>query len=446
MRRRDIDDVATERREPHLAAGVSFLVSVVEGPDAGRSVALDPSRPARVLVGKSRACDLVLGDPLVSRRHLALETTGLRVGVTDLGSTNGTFVNEVAVTGAFLAGGESIQLGDTVLRVDARATADVQAPPLVASFGRMIGTSARMRVVYTLATHLAASDVALVIEGETGTGKELLAEEIHEASARATGPFVVFDARASTRETAPSLLFGDKRTGAVGLFELADGGTLVLDEIGALDLETQALLVRVLERGEVRRVFDEQVKRVSVRTIATTSRDLDKLVEEGAFRDDLFFRLAVGRLELPPLRRRLEDVPLLARRLWRELAGEDVVPPGFFERYAGYDWPGNVRELGNALARTAALGPSASLAPVPRGRSVPPPPPGTGGDVGEAFAAVIAADLPFSRARQRILEVFERVYTERVLAQNGGNVARAAAVSGLARRYFQVLRARQSSR
>ncbi|GAC1559342.1 MAG: hypothetical protein NVS3B10_18070 [Polyangiales bacterium] len=438
MRRAAIDEAATERREPHVTAGVSYIVTVVEGPDAGKSVTLDPARPTRALVGKSPACDLVLADPLVSRRHAAFETTGLRVSITDLDSTNGTLVNDVAVASAYVVGGEVVRVGGSVLRVDARATTSHE-PPMVPSFGRLVGSSPRMRVIYTLAARLAASAIPVVIEGETGTGKELLAECIHEAGPRAEGPFVVFDGSATPRESAARFLFGDRRDGSVGLFELAHGGTLFVDEIGELDVETQGLLLRAIERGEIRRAGDEQVRRVDVRTIAATSRDVDKLVEEGKLREELFFRLAVGRVELPPLRKRLDDVSALARHFWRGITGREDLPPSFADRYAGYDWPGNVRELANVLARLAALGDSASLVP---SRSRPSRPPVA--DASDPFADVLAADLPFSQARQRIIDVFERAYVARVLAQNGGNVARAAAVSGIARRYFQVLRARQT--
>jgi two-component system response regulator HydG len=441
MRRDANDDVATERREPHVTAGVSYVVTVVEGPDAGRSITLDPSRPARALVGKSPACDLVLTDVLASRRHAAFETAGLRVSITDLGSTNGTLVNDVAVASAYVTGGEIVRLGASALRVDARATTATESP-MASAFGRLVGNSARMRVVYTIAQRLARAAIPLVIEGETGTGKELLAECIHEAGPRADGPFVVFDGSATPRESAAQVLFGDKRDGSVGLFELAHGGTLFVDEVGELDVETQGLLLRAIERGEIRRGGDEQVRRVDVRAIAATSRDVDKLVEEGKLREELFFRLAVGRIELPPLRRRGEDALVLARHFWRRVTGREDLPPSFIERYVGYDWPGNVRELSNTLARLAALGESAALQPSTRSRSRPPP--FADEPEGDPFAEVLAADLPFSQARQRIIDVFERAYVARVLAQNGGNVARSAAVSGIARRYFQVLRARQT--
>jgi DNA-binding NtrC family response regulator len=297
-----------------------------------------------------------------------------------------------------------------------------------------------MRVVFAVCQRLAAADVPVVIEGETGTGKELVAECLHEASARAAGPFVVFDCAATPRHLTEAALFGERDAAKVGVFELANGGTLLLDEIGDLDLAAQGALLRVIERGELRRLGDDRVTKVSVRTLAATSRDLDKLVETGKFRDDLFFRLAVGRVDLPPLRRRAGDVPLLAEHFFRALAAA-AAPRDFFDRYEDYHWPGNVRELQNAVARFVALGPAAALVgqrarhAVGAARSEPP---------ADVLTQVLEANLPFTQARQRVLDAFEHAYVERLLAAHGGNVARAAAASGIARRYFQLLRARQA--
>jgi DNA-binding NtrC family response regulator len=437
MARARADSIVTLRRTDDVIDGVAFVVTVVEGPDTGKSLEIDTQSSSRILVGQGPACGLVLSDPMVSRRHCALECAGLRLDLTNLGSTNGTFVNDVSIEVAHLAGGEIVRVGTTVLRVELRVRSG-PAEPLAPGFGRLIGASARMGAVYTLASRLAASDVPVLIEGETGTGKELLAECIHEASARAAAPFVVYDATATPNEQAMSVLFG-VAGGAPGAFELAHGGTLFLDEIGELDLDTQGALLRAVERGEVRRVGDTQWTRVNVRVLAATRRDLDKLVEEERFREDLYYRLVVGRVEIPPLHRRLDDVPLLAAHFWRQHAAAGSLPESFFERFSGYDWPGNVRELANALASLAALGPAASLArprPPTQTRAQPPP--------DEPFAEVLALDLPFPQARQRVLDAFERAYIERVLAQHGGSVARAAAASGIARRYFQLIRARQA--
>ena len=254
--------------------------------------------------------------------------------------------------------------------------------------------------------------------------------------------FVVFDCAAVTGGAATTAqLFGDKDRGTVGVFESAQGGTLFIDEVGDLDLESQGALLRAIERGEVRRAGDDALHRVNVRTIVATSRDLDKLVEEGRFRDDLFFRLAVGRIELAPLRRRAEDVLPLARHFWRRLTGAADVPEAFLDRYTG-----TTGRATYASSRTRWLG-------LPRSgrlrRWSPPARPPTRVHVTSEptptlIDDILDADLPFPQARQRVLDAFERAYIERVLGKHGGNVAQAAAASGIARRYFQLIRARQA--
>jgi DNA-binding NtrC family response regulator len=434
-----------------LLAGVGFTVTVTHGAAAGRTLELDASEPRRLLVGKSPACELALSDPMISRRHAAFELSGLRLSITDLDSTNGTFVNDVSIQSAYLQGGETVRLGSTTLRVELRVSAATPTPS-AASFGRLVGASPRMRAVFTLCQALAASDLPVVVEGETGTGKELLSECLHEASRRAAAPFVVFDCAAAPRGATEVALFGqvapDGRVVRTGVFESANGGTLLVDDVGALDLEVQGALLRAVERGEIKRSGDDHWTRVNVRTIVTTSRDLDKLVEAQRFREDLFFRLAVARVELPPLRKRAGDVPLLAEHFLRGHGAPPQATSDFLERFHDYEWPGNVRELSNAVARFVALGPLASLAAlgharVPRGAA----PVGVAADASanapNPFAEILDADLPFPQARQRILDSFERAYVERVLAIHKGNVARAAAASGIARRYFQLLRSRQ---
>lgn len=435
----------TERRPSRSLPAVRFVVSVVEGPDTGRSVTVDAGRP-RVLVGKSAVCDLVLTDPLVSRRHAALEVMDNRLCVTDLDSMNGTQGNGISLSVAYLEGGETIVLGDTSLAVEL-VPGDAPPPVKRAPFGRLIGLSPKMQVLYTLCERLAAADVPIVIEGETGTGKELLAECIHEASTRASGPFIVFDAASVPRTSLEVTLFGERGVGgaegARGVFELAHGGTLLLDAIDELELEVQAKILRVIERGELLRVGDPQRRTINVRVLAATSRNLDKLVETKRFREDLFFRLAVTRVEVAPLRRRGEDVPLLARHFFQRLGAPPERADEFLERHEGYDWPGNVRELSNAVSAFCALGDAASLlsprtptaVTAARGREPV--------EQGDFITRVVDADLPFTDARARVLATFEKAYVQRVLSLHDGNVSRAAAASGLARRYFQTLRSRQ---
>jgi DNA-binding NtrC family response regulator len=308
-----------------------------------------------------------------------------------------------------------------------------------AGFGRLQGTSIEMQRIYPLCERLAQSDIPVVIQGETGTGKEVLARALHEASSRAPGPFVVFDCTATAPSLLESTLFGHERgsfTGALarrrGLFEEAHRGTLLIDEIGELDLALQPKLLRAIECREVQRVGANRWVEVDVRIIAATRRDLDREVQEGRFRDDLFFRLAVGRIVLPPLRRRRGDVALLARSFWASIAGARPMPSGLVESLEAREWPGNVRELQNVIARHVAVG------ELP-GHDVPPPTSASGDFVED----VLAMDLPLPRARAAVVAAFERRYVQRALDRHDGNVSRAAAAAGVALRYFQIVKARR---
>jgi DNA-binding NtrC family response regulator len=311
-------------------------------------------------------------------------------------------------------------------------------------FGRVIGSSPAMRRLYPLLERLAQSSVPVVIEGETGTGKEVLAESLHAAGPRSSQPFVVFDCTAVAPNLVEAALFGHERgafTGAIaakrGVFEEAHGGTLLIDEIGDLELSLQASLLRALECSEVRRIGGSGFTRVDVRVLATTRRNLEREVQAGRFRDDLFFRLAVTRIELPPLRRRKGDIETLARYFWGRLSrGASEVPAEFVQSLETYDWPGNVRELHNAVARRFALGELAG--PVAASKVVLDDPDGGS----EPYREILGLELPLPLARRRLLEDFERYYVERVLARFSGNVTRAAQAAGIARRNFQLRRAR----
>jgi DNA-binding NtrC family response regulator len=459
----DFDDISTlGRPDAALSGDSTFALLVVDGRDRGRSFAIDEHQPTRQLIGQSPACEIRLTDPEVSRRHAAIEVTrrvaSPRLRVLDLDSKNGTFVDGVSVTGAFLRVGETLRVGSTTFRVDA-APALARGPLSTAThFGRVIGVSAEMRRLYPLCAKLAASAVPVVIEGETGTGKEQLAEALHELGPRAAGPFVVFDCTAVPPNLVESELFGHERgafTGAVGtrkgLFEQAHRGTLLIDEIGDLDPTLQPKLLRAIERSEVRRVGSSETLRVDVRVLAATRRDLDHEVQTGRFRDDLFHRLAVTRIELPPLRQRWGDVVHLARHFWKTLADPaHPAPSRLFERWSDYAWPGNVRELRNAVVRQIALGELSEAEAGPPSDS-PGPPSGHGrpGEavlqdaLNDAIGRLLAAKLPLPVARRRLLEEFERRYIDHTLAEHGGNTAAAAAASGIARRYFQLLLARR---
>jgi hypothetical protein len=288
---------------PSAFEAATFTLRVIEGPDSGRELVVDASQPARVLVGKSPACDLKLADPHVSRRHFSLELLGRRLRLRDLGSTNGTFVDGVGVVDGYLRGGEVVRVGGTALAVAETGAIKAVLLSSEVQFARMLGGSTAMRRLYPLCKRLAAADVPVVIEGETGTGKEQLAEALHEQGPRASQPFVVFDCTAVAPNLIESELFGHERgafTGSVatrrGVFERANGGSLLIDEIGDLPAELQPKLLRAIERSEITRVGGEQPIKVDVRLLFATRRDLDRQVQLGQFRDDLFHRVAVTRI------------------------------------------------------------------------------------------------------------------------------------------------------
>jgi DNA-binding NtrC family response regulator len=435
-------DLETQRQSALVPMPVTeFDVVVSKGLDSGLSSRID-SAAGKILLGTAPVCDLRLSDPTVSRRHAALELSDRGLLVTDLGSTNGTFINEARVVAGYVGERDRLRLGSTVLQINARV-GEPRPGGAMRSFGRMASTSPRMVSVFALCERLAATDVSIVLEGETGTGKERLAECIHESSPRASRPFVVLDCPTTPRGLIESHLFGEAR-GAVqpGIFELAHGGTLLIDEPADLELEMQAKLLRALDKGVIVRAGDATPQHVDVRVIVATARNLDKLVEEGKFREDLYYRLAGARVELPPLRRRREDIPLLAAELWSEVGGTGLVPDEFFESFQAYDWPGNVRELERAIERYVVLGDQAALAVgrTPR-RAGPETPDDPGGD--DLLTRVLGANLAYPEARRRLLQEFETAYIEKALADYGGNVGAAAAASGIARRYFQRIRARR---
>jgi DNA-binding NtrC family response regulator len=331
--------------------------------------------------------------------------------------------------------------------VDEVVPATVPEPPAT-SFGSFIGASPAVRRMYPLCSRLAGVEVPLVIEGETGTGKEALAEAIHAASERADKPFVVFDCTAVPPSLLEAALFGHERgayTGAEtarpGIFEEADGGTLFIDEIGDLDLGLQSRLLRAIQNSEVRRIGGNKWIRVDVRVIAATRRDLDAEVAAGRFRDDLFFRLAVARLSLPALRDRADDIERLARYFWERHQSE-VAPRPFPEsvlpRLRAYAWPGNVRELANTMARLAAFGELATTSSEElfMRRSTTPP-----ARTADFIDSVIAQGLTLGAARDLVLAEFERRYVRTLDANHPDERARVIA-SGVSDRHLRTLRCR----
>jgi two-component system response regulator GlrR len=413
---------------------------VLEGPDAG--VVYD-AKSERIVIGSDEKADVILKDRTVSGFHceIALEE-GVRVVVRDLGSRNGTVVDGVAVLAAYLRPGSTILLGTTRLGFDF-GQEPLQIPLAEGDrFGSLVGKSVAMRASFARLSRAAASDVNVLIEGETGTGKEGAAESIHEASARRGGSFIVVDCGAIPPQLLESELFGHEKgafTGAVaarqGAFEAANGGTIFLDEIGELSQDLQPKLLRVLERRHIKRVGSSHYVPVDVRIVAATNRNLRREVNAGRFRSDLYYRLAVLDVRLPSLRERLEDLPSLVDAVLQSLGASGLPEaralrsPQFVEELASHPWPGNVRELRNHIERCLAL----------REPQLPPREDVEATDAGPGAPVATAtplAEQSLRQARAAWDREFEQRYLEALLARHGDNVSAAARAAGIDRKYL----------
>jgi two-component system, NtrC family, response regulator GlrR len=385
----------------------------------------------RCTIGSHSSNDLVIDDTTVSRFHAEVWIDDAGVRIRDLGSRNAVIVDGTRVVDGYLRDGSTIALGRAKLRHEPRT---VPAAPRLAertSFGGLVGGSHAMRATYALLERAAASDVTVILEGETGTGKGAMADAIHAASTRKAGPFVVVDCGALTTSLLESELFGHERgafTGAdvrrIGALEEASGGTVFLDEIGELPPDLQPKLLRVLENREVRRVGQNSYTPIDVRVIAATHRDLRADVNSGRFRADLYYRLAVLPIPVPPLRQRTEDLAELVRVILEDLEAPAAVAaalldPEHVQRLAAHAWPGNVRELRNHVERSVVL---ESPEPVVV--------------ASDARAAGVAAHLKYADARRHAIDAFERAYLGEVLRAHDGKVAAAARTAGIARVYF----------
>ncbi len=406
-----------------------FRLVVLEGADVGRKVELERGT---LIVGKSSSADLRLTDAAASGRHASFEIVDDGVRVVDLASTNGTHYLGEPVPEAIVKPGAVITIGRSRIAVLSREPEAGPGYSARSGYGGLVGDSPAMRQLYALLERLEPTEYSVLIEGETGSGKEVVARAVHEASPRRAGPFVVFDCGAVSRDVVASELFGHTRgafTGAsasrLGVFEAANGGTVFLDEIGELPLELQPKLLRVLEEGELRVVGSNDVRRVDVRVIAATNRSLEQEVQAKRFREDLYFRLNVVRVPVPPLRKRREDIPMLVRHLVRGLGGDELVASAStLELFtSAYDWPGNVRELRNTIAHIMSLGTAPRVLERPASVEAPTP----------------AIDEPFNQAKRRLVEAFERDYFAAQLRAHEGNIARAARASGVDRAYFKRL-------
>jgi two-component system, NtrC family, nitrogen regulation response regulator GlnG len=426
-------DIA-DGKSPSLPEKLRMLV--IGGPDQSKQLVLERGT---YLVGKAPGCDLVLTDNAVSRQHLEVQVRESGVLVRDLGSTNGSFFGGARFSEVTLFPGAVVTIGGTELKLATVERSQPIMPSSAERFGRLLGPSLRMREVFAVLELVAQSDVAVLIEGETGTGKELCAEAIRGAGPRARGPFVVCDLAGVSRSLIESELFGHVRgafTGAdrdrQGAFEQAHGGTIFIDEIGELELDMQPRLLRALEQRKIKPVGAAQYRDVDVRVIAATNRDLREEVKAGRFRDDLYHRLAVVRVTLPPLRERKEDIPALVTFF---LEGKDVqVPPDTMGLFTEYDWPGNVRELKNVIDRGLSLmGQTRVLQPSLLGLE------GQAQGDPRSMSWPTVGNEGFREAKERLIASWERDYVLQLLRRAGGNVSKAAREGGLDRVYLHRL-------
>lgn len=407
-----------------------YQVSIIGGPNTGTSRAIEGT----MTVGSHPDAGLNLTDTTVSRYHVELTARPDGIRVRDLESTNGTYLGGARISEVIVEDQATISVGKTSLKISTME-ADLGKPEVQASFGPAIGAAPAMKQLFGMLERVAPSESTVLLLGETGTGKEVLARAIHEKSSRAGRPFVVVDCGSVAPTLIESELFGHVRgsfTGAIadrnGAFLEADGGTIFLDELGELPLELQPKLLRVLEAGTIRRVGEDKHRRIDVRVVAATHRDLEAEVAANRFRRDLYYRLAVVLVTVPPLRDRLDDLPLLTQHFVKQMGrGDFEVPRALMARFAAYHWPGNVRELRNLVERSLA---GADMGPLPHETST---------SARTLTATEDITDLPFKEAKERLVESFTKEYLVTLLEKCNGNMSQMAREAGIARNYVHRL-------
>ncbi len=432
---------------------------IMSGADKGKELEIKRSR---ISGGRSPVNDLVLADKAVSGTHFEIASTDDGYKLRDLDSTNGTFVDDIRIKEVYLKPDLEFQAGHTAIRFQPTNEVVEIALSRADRFGEALGSSVAMREVFAVLEKVAPSDLTVLITGATGTGKEVVARAIHEKSSRKEKPFVVLDCGAIPKNLIESTLFGHEKgsfTGAIdthhGCFEQARGGTIFLDEIGELDLSLQPKLLRVLENRELKRVGGQKTLDVDVRVLAATNRDLRKMVGEGTFREDLYFRLSVMHVEIPPLKARLDDIPVLVERFLKDPCLRDVKGTKFskqaLEVLEKHNWPGNVRELRNVVERAASLADNPLIQPseVFISRGLVPPAlnrrtcAGGDGDSQSGLSrfnpAAMAETMEFKDAKGEIVDVFEKEYLAALYETHKGNITKAAHHSGLTRYHVREL-------
>ena len=421
---------------------------ILEGPDKNKKMTLSKNV---IKIGKKENNDLVLTDKTVSRNHLEIEYRDDSFILRDLESTNGTYLNGNKVKEAFLSPGDFIKLGNSAIEFVMFDEKVSIAPSSKNEFGEMVGKSRKMRQIFAILEKISPTNATVIIEGETGTGKDLVARAIHTNSSRKSKPFQVFDCSAVAPNLIESELFGHEKgsfTGAVkaraGAFEAALGGTVFLDEVGELTLDLQPKLLRALEQREIRRVGSNEPVKIDVRVISATNKNLKKEIKEKLFREDLYYRLSVVKISLPPLRDRTEDIPLIVERLlthskFNQLEGGKLrvtrVDDEALKFLSRYPWPGNVRELANVIERASSFAEGELI---------------TRSNLEFIFHEMtegeertdrmrVDTDLPFKEAKQQIVEVFEKEYLEELLKRHHYNLSKAAREAKVDRKHIRNL-------
>ncbi len=431
-----------------------------------------------IRIGAMEDNDLIVSDETVSRFHCRIEQDEIGYILRDLGSTNGTYINGIRVREAYLSPGAVISIGQTDIHFFGGHERVEIVPSSKNRLGDIIGKNVKMRELYAIIEKIAPTGATVIIEGETGTGKEVVAQTIHKLSPRASQSMMVFDCGAVPKNLIESELFGHEKgsfTGAImtrqGLFEMAHNSTLFIDELGELPMELQPKLLRALEQREIRRVGATRSLKIDVRIIAATNRQLEEEVRAGRFRQDLYYRLSVVRLVLPPLRERTDDIPLLVESFLSEHGYNRLpdgsrkcthVSPEAMEQLTRYRWPGNIRELVNAIERAVSfassneittedlpenirIGDSHGFLPEPT-----PPPPAATRQTGDVPRPVTDSpsggtgheprlDLPFKDAKDLWIAQFEQKYVSFLLKKHKGNISHAARTADIDRKYFRKL-------
>ncbi len=411
---------------------------------------LDLNQPV-THIGKKESNDLLLDEKTVSRNHVEIHQQENSYLLKDLESTNGTYINDIRVKEAYLSPGDIIRVGTVRVEFIAFDEKIQIEPSIKQEFGPLLGRSRRMRQIFSILEKISPTNATVLIEGETGTGKDVVARAIHQASPRKNKPFVVFDCSAVAPNLIESELFGHMKgsfTGAVatrkGAFEEANGGTIFLDEIGEMTLDLQPKLLRALEQREIKKVGANDSAPIDVRVVCATNKNLKKEVSENRFREDLYYRLSVVKINLPPMRERPDDIPFLIEKLLASSKFNQMpdgqlkvtrVEDDALKMLGRYQWPGNVREMVNILER---------LVPMVEGNTI------TGQQVSYIFEEMereeeatermsVDMGLPFKEAKQKVVESFEKDYLAALLRRNNYNISKTAREAGIDRKHIRNL-------